>query len=203
MELLLIGIVILIASVILHEVMHGYVADLLGDPTARLAGRLTLNPLSHIDPLFSVLIPALLIFSGSPVIFGAAKPVPINPIHFKDFKKDIALSALAGPATNIVLAIIAALIYNIFPIKNYLITISLLQIVKINLALAILNLLPVPPIDGSKILIAFLPTNLANAYLSLQQYGLIILMLLLFTPIGIGSLINSLLVVALRLLGIP
>lgn len=203
MELLLIAIVILIASVILHEVMHGYVADLLGDPTARLAGRLTLNPLPHIDPLFSVLIPALLIFSGSPVIFGAAKPVPINPIHFKDFKKDIALSALAGPATNIVLAIIAALIYNIFPINNYLITISLLQIVKINLALAILNLLPVPPIDGSKVLIAFLPTNLANAYLSLQQYGLIILMLLLFMPIGIGSLINSLLVVALRLLGIP
>ena len=105
---LVIGLVILILSAILHEVMHGFTAFKLGDPTAKILGRLTLNPLPHIDPVMSVIIPALLVFSGSPIIFGAAKPVPINPIHFKDPKKDMALVALAGPLTNLFLAIISA-----------------------------------------------------------------------------------------------
>lgn len=203
---IIIGIAILLFSVILHEVMHGFVADKLGDPTARLAGRLTLNPIPHIDPVFSLIIPTFLIFSGSPVIFGAAKPVPINPIHFKDFKKDVALSALAGPAANIFLAIAASILFKISALSaNPLLSMALFETARINLSLAILNLLPIPPIDGSKVLVAFLPINIANTYLSLQSYGMIILLFLLFVPIGgisLGSFINSLLLTSLRLLGL-
>src|SRR3990170_5467479 len=111
----LIPIVILVASAILHEIMHGVVADRLGDPTARIMGRLTLNPIPHLDPMMSILLPALLVLSGSPVIFGAAKPVPVNPIHFRDPKKDMALTALAGPLTNLAIAIIAAQILKLSP----------------------------------------------------------------------------------------
>ncbi|KKS70660.1 MAG: Peptidase M50, partial [Candidatus Daviesbacteria bacterium GW2011_GWA2_42_7] len=102
----LIPIVILVASAILHEIMHGVVADRLGDPTARIMGRLTLNPIPHLDPIMSILLPTLLVLSGSPIIFGAAKPVPVNPIHFRDPKKDMALTALSGPLTNIALALV-------------------------------------------------------------------------------------------------
>src|SRR5579864_8601751 len=106
---LLIGLPVLIFSAILHEVAHGYVADILGDPTARLAGRLTLNPLKHIDPYMSILLPLLLILSGSPIILGGAKPVPVDEFNLRDGRKDIAIVALAGPMTNILLAVIASL----------------------------------------------------------------------------------------------
>src|SRR3989304_2347257 len=111
----LIPLVIFFFAAMLKEVMHGVVADKLGDPTARLMGRLTLNPIPHLDPIMSVLLPALLVLSGSPVIFGAAKPVPVNPIHFRDPKKDMALTALAGPLTNLAIAIIAAQILKLIP----------------------------------------------------------------------------------------
>src|SRR5690349_15414088 len=110
---MLLGIIVIVFSAILHEVMHGFVADRLGDPTARHMGRLTLNPIPHIDPLNSIIIPAILIFSGSPIIFGAAKPVPVNPLNLHDGKKDLALVALAGPITNIMLAVIAALLLKL------------------------------------------------------------------------------------------
>src|SRR3989304_3277712 len=109
----LITIAILVFSAILHEVSHGYVAERFGDPTARLAGRLTLNPKNHIDPLMSILLPLMLILSGSPVIFGAAKPVPIDPFNLKEGRKDIALVAIAGPITNIILAVIASIIVRL------------------------------------------------------------------------------------------
>src|SRR5437868_2496192 len=112
MELLL-GLVVLIFSAILHEIMHGWVANKFGDPTARIMGRLTLNPIPHIDPVMSIILPALLLFSGSPIIFGAAKPVPVDPRHFKDPKKDMAIVALAGPMTNLGLAIIGALLFHV------------------------------------------------------------------------------------------
>src|SRR5581483_3011847 len=109
---LVIGLPILIFSAILHEIAHGYVADRLGDPTARLMGRLTLNPGPHIDPFMSILLPLMLLLTGSPILFGAAKPVPIDPFNLKEGRKDMALVGLAGPLTNVLIAIAASVIFR-------------------------------------------------------------------------------------------
>src|SRR5260221_423843 len=208
---LLIGLPVLVFSAILHEVAHGYVADKLGDPTARLMGRLTLAPRPDIDLFMSILLPLLLIFSDSPVIFGGAKPVPIDPYNLRDGKKDDALVALAGPLTNIILAITAALLLKgisfipitstAFAIIAYILTI----IASYNILLAIFNLLPIPPLDGSKIFSLVLPDELATMYLSLSQIGIFILFFLLLFPIGGFSLslaISTLFDFAKTLLGI-
>lgn len=181
---LLIGLPILIFSAILHEVAHGLVADRLGDPTARLSGRLTLNPLKHIDPYMSILLPAMLLLFHSPVLFGGAKPVPIDPFNLKDGKKDVALVALAGPLTNLVLASIAAVVFHVIGNVNPLIATLFSFISQINIYLAIFNLLPIPPLDGSKVFALILPDREANAYLSLGNIGILILFLLLSFPIG-------------------
>lgn len=195
---IVIGLTILLFSAILHEVAHGFVADRLGDPTARLMGRLTLNPKSHIDPFMSVLLPLLLIMSGSPVIFGAAKPVPVDPFNLKEGRKDVALVALSGPLTNIVLAILASFLLKLIslPIVINALSLSLFSIfyllfaiiLKYNLLLAILNLLPIPPLDGSKVFSLLLPEKEANAYLSLGSIGIFILFFLLLFPFGGFSL---------------
>lgn len=195
---LIIGLVVLIFSAILHEVAHGFVADRLGDPTARLMGRLTLNPKSHIDPFMSVFLPLLLIMSGSPVIFGAAKPVPIDPFNLKEGRKDVALVALSGPLTNVILAILASFLLKLIslPIVMNVLSLSLFSIfyflfaiiLKYNLLLAILNLLPIPPLDGSKVFSLLLPEKEANAYLSLGSIGMFILFFLLLFPFGGFSL---------------
>ncbi len=201
----LIPLVVLVTSAILHEVMHGVVADRLGDPTARHAGRLTLNPIPHIDPLMSILIPALmLIGSGGHFAFGAAKPVPVNPIHFKDPLKDMALTALAGPLTNLFIAIVAAQILKLTP-NSQLLTPILFSIVVYNLMLAILNLIPIPPLDGSRVVAAFLPRNLLISYLSIERYGTFILLALLFFPLGpfsLGEIISNLIGFSIHALGI-
>lgn len=203
---ILIGLTILILSAILHEIAHGFVADRLGDPTARLMGRLTLNPKSHIDPMMSIALPLILILSGSPVIFGAAKPVPVDPFNLKEGRKDMALVALSGPLTNIVLAVLASLliklislpiVMNILPPLIFAISYFLFTIIlKYNLLLAILNLLPIPPLDGSKVFSLLLPDKEANAYLSLGSIGIFILFFLLLFPFGgfsLGSFLFSLL----------
>jgi Zn-dependent protease len=117
MELLsaLIALVIVIFSAILHEVAHGYVAERFGDPTARLMGRLTLDPRKHIDPMMSIALPLLLLISGSPIIIGGAKPVPVDPFNLRDGRKDLALVSLAGPLTNVAIAVVFSLILRIFP----------------------------------------------------------------------------------------
>lgn len=206
---------ILIFSAILHEIMHGFVAEKLGDPTARLAGRLTLNPLKHIDPFMSVLLPLLLIISGSPVVFGAAKPVPVDPFNLKEGRKDLALVSLAGPLTNVFIAIIASLLIKIIillsggflesgsivPIIYWI----LAKIVQLNLLLAIFNLIPIPPLDGSKVFALILPEKEARAYLALGSIGIFIIFFLLLSPIGgfsLGELIFNLLSFAEKLLGI-
>lgn len=199
MEIIL-GLTILIFSAILHEVAHGFVADRLGDPTARLMGRLTLNPKSHIDPMMSIALPLLLIFSGSPVIFGAAKPVPVDPFNLKEGRKDMALVALSGPLTNIILAIIAAFFLRLFNLVSFenistflilnTVYFILYTIVTYNLLLAIFNLLPIPPLDGSKVFALLLPEKEANMYLSLSSIGIFILFFLLLFPIGGFSLGN-------------
>ncbi|MBI2031990.1 MAG: site-2 protease family protein [Candidatus Levybacteria bacterium] len=209
----LISLIILLFSAILHEVAHGFVAERLGDPTARLAGRLTLNPRKHIDLYMSILLPLLLIISGSPVIFGAAKPVPVDPFNLKDGRKDMALVSLAGPLTNIIIAIISVTLIKIinltagpfFPPFLSLIYFLLLQITHLNLLLAIFNLIPIPPLDGSKIFALILPDKEAAIYLSLSSIGFFIIFFLLLFPIGgfsLGSMVYNILIFAEKLLGI-
>ncbi|HVV38843.1 MAG TPA: site-2 protease family protein [Candidatus Paceibacterota bacterium] len=165
---LVFGLLVLIFSVILHEVAHGYMANWLGDPTARLAGRLTLNPISHIDPIGSVILPGLLLITqpltGFPFLIGYAKPVPYNPYNLHG-KYDEALVAGAGPATNILLALIFGLLIRFGGAG---IDISVLSafatIAYINMLLALFNLIPIPPLDGSKVLSGILPRGLAHSY---------------------------------------
>ena len=212
MELIfgLISLVILIYSAILHEMAHGYVAERLGDPTARLMGRLTLNPKPHIDPIMSILLPLMLILSHSPVIFGAAKPVPVDPFNLKDGRKDLAIVSLAGPATNFLLALLATLLIKLVAfadIGSYsaLLHWFLLTVVRLNLLLGIFNLIPIPPLDGSKVFSLILPEKEAAAYLSIGSIGIFILFFLLLFPIGgfsLGGFIFGLLTFAESLLGI-
>lgn len=153
-EVIIVLIIALIVSVVLHEMAHGYMANHLGDPTARLQGRLTLNPLVHIDPLGSIIVPGLLIFSGAGFIFGWAKPVPYNPYNLRDQKWGEAKVAAAGPGVNIILAIIFAAVVGAAPalgLPGQFQEIGL-WIVYINLFLAFFNLLPFPPLDGSKVI---------------------------------------------------
>jgi len=209
----LVSLIILVYSAILHEIAHGFVAERLGDPTARLMGRLTLNPKSHIDPFMSILLPLLLILSGSPVIFGAAKPVPVDPFNLREPKKDMAIVSLAGPGTNILIAIIFALICRfLFPglpleviRSSGFVGFTLGTIVYINLLLAIFNLIPIPPLDGSKIFALILPDREAATYLSIGTFGILIIFFLLMFPIGGFSLENimfNLLTFSQHLLGL-
>lgn len=161
----------LIISVVIHEVSHGYAANWLGDPTARLAGRLTLNPLSHLDPLMSVILPGLLIATGSPILFGAAKPVPYNPYNLTNQKWGEAIVAFAGPAANLIIAVVFALIIRsaeVLDLSSSFVSLSV-QIIFLNLFLAFFNLVPIPPLDGSKILPKFLPFSLAMKYEGLRR----------------------------------
>ncbi len=155
---------VLILSVIAHEVAHGYAADSLGDPTARLAGRLTLNPLPHIDLMGSLVIPALLVFSHSPILFGWAKPVPYNPYNLKNRRWGEALVAGAGSATNILLAIIFGLIVRFgasLGLEATMLSFAAL-VAFINLFLGLFNLIPFPPLDGFTALRAALPWHLSS-----------------------------------------
>ncbi len=191
---LLIGLSILVFSAIIHEVAHGYAADRFGDPTARLLGRLTLDPRPHIDPFMTILLPLVMLLSGSPVIFGGAKPVPVDPFNLKEGRKDVALVALVGPLTNAIIAIVATLIFRFLDAVPLLVPAIvgwfLIEVIKYNLLLAIFNLLPIPPLDGSKVFAMLLPEEQANTYLSLQRFGMFILLFLLFFPIGGFSLMQ-------------
>lgn len=176
-------IIILIISVILHEVMHGLVALRFGDHTAQRAGRLTLNPLPHIDPVGSILMPFLFIISGSPFMLGMAKPVPVNPLNFTDIRKGEFFVSLAGVGTNLALATAAAIILYISLHLGYnsdILNKTLSYTFILNLSLGIFNLIPIPPLDGSRVVMSQLPLRLSQAYSRLEPYGLIIIIALLF-----------------------
>lgn len=181
----LFGLIVLIFSAIIHEISHGEVALMLGDKTAKLMGRISLNPIKHIDPIGTLLLPFVLIITGSSFIFGWAKPVPVNELNFKNPKKDMALTALAGPLSNIIISVILAILAHIFiatkvfDLSNQTI-IALLFIIKINIYLAIFNLVPIPPLDGSKILFGFLPFKYNYIEDFLNQYGLLLLITFIF-----------------------
>lgn len=174
----LIIIAALIISIVLHEMAHGHMANWLGDPTARLQGRLSPNPLVHIDPLGSIIIPALLFIGSTGFVFGWAKPVPYNPYNLRNQKWGEALVAAAGPAINIFLAVVFAIIIrfaDVFGLAQSFVEV-LVYVVYINLLLAFFNMIPIPPLDGSKILKALLPFSASIKYqnfiMQFERYGL-------------------------------
>ncbi len=179
-------IIVLILSVVVHEVSHGYAADELGDPTAREMGRLTLNPLKHLDPFGSVILPLLLSLVPGGVVFGWAKPVPFNPFRLKNPKRDSALIAFAGPASNLVIAIVFSIFYRIIAYipdtQGSLVSLEpfFASIIVINIVLAVFNSVPIPPLDGSKILFAFIPAKYERFFEPLERYGMFILLLFIF-----------------------
>lgn len=185
-----VGILPMIFAITVHEAAHGWVAKKYGDNTALAQGRITLNPIRHIDWIGTVLLPGLLLLTKSGFIFGWAKPVPVNARNFKKPIQDMAIVALAGPISNVLMAVFWALMIragiaigdNAKGIATPLIYMGSSGI-SINLSLALLNILPIPPLDGSRVLTAFLPDRLASQYNQLERYGFIILLILLYTKI--------------------
>jgi Zn-dependent protease len=180
-------VVVLFFSVIVHEVAHGYVALLNGDPTAKYSGRITLNPVPHIDPIGTILLPLLLVITGSRVLFGWARPVPVNPLNFRNYTwGEITVSA-SGPLSNLALAVIFAILLRL-GLGN----VGLMKMayygVSINIFLALFNLVPLPPLDGSHLLSAVLPRELNRLYRQLEPVGFILILLLFYTGI-LGAVI--------------
>lgn len=191
----------LIVAISIHEAMHAFTAHWLGDPTAADEGRLTLNPLAHIDLFATVLLPILLITFGLPPIL-AAKPVPFNPDRVKFDEFGAALVGLAGPLTNLVLAFATAGLLNILqPDYGTLLREGLLVFIQLNVGLFVFNMLPIPPLDGSRVLYAFAPEPLQRVMLQIEQFGLmaILLILFLFLPV-LSPIISNLNDFILRLL---
>ncbi len=200
----------LLLAITFHEAAHGYVAFRRGDPTAMMLGRVTLNPLAHIDPFGTILLPAILIFTGSPVLFGWAKPVPVNFRLLADQKRDPVLVASAGVLTNLVLAMISGILFRAIGFLDpevarkalfqglsavssggseavtLPVALMCIESIKWNVILAIFNLIPIPPLDGGRIAVGLLPFRASQALASVERYGMLILILLLmFDPFGI------------------
>ncbi len=192
----LFAVIVLVFSAILHEISHGFVAEKLGDPTARLAGRLTLNPLKHLDPFGSVILPLLLSLLPGGIIFGWAKPVPYNPFNLKNPEKGAALIALAGPASNLLIAAVLSVVYRLIPFvaagnQALLITGDLISaVVLINIVLGIFNLVPIPPLDGAKVILPLIPDRAGNFkrfFYDQNQYGWLLLIVFVFIGLPLIS----------------
>ncbi|MBO7611773.1 MAG: site-2 protease family protein [Elusimicrobia bacterium] len=183
-----VSVVVLLFSIIVHEVAHGFVAYKRGDSTAKLLGRLTLNPIPHIDILGSIILPAFLMLVGAPV-FGWAKPVPINMYNLKNPKQDMIFVSLAGVTANFLLAVIAGAI--MFLIRAFFADVSVMAsiyfilqyVIVINIVLMLFNLIPIPPLDGSRVVFFLLPRDLAQKYARIERYGFLIILVLLATNI--------------------
>ncbi len=187
-------------AVVIHEVSHGYVAYKLGDNTAKFMGRLTLNPIAHVDIFGTIILPAILLIAHSPVLFGWAKPVPVNFFNLRNPKRDSAYVALAGPASNIIMAIGFAIIYHIFvfvsiPYIQQPMLLTCIYGVQLNLIFAFFNLIPILPLDGGRILAAFMPPKMAYNFSKVEPYGMYIVIALIF--LGVFNVIYYLLVMPL------
>jgi Zn-dependent protease len=182
-----------LAAVVFHEVAHGWVANRLGDPTAARLGRLTLNPFAHVDLFGTVLVPLMLIVANSPFVFGWAKPVPVNYHNLRNPKRDMVWVAAAGPATNLLLAAGCAAVWQLvepvsgrqgvsgFPDALTLITLIAQGGILINVMLAVFNLLPLPPLDGGRVLVGLLPEPLSSHVARIEPFGFLVLIVLLMT----------------------
>lgn len=178
-------VVALVPAIVLHELSHGLAADRFGDPTPRAAGRLTLNPIKHIDPFGTVILPGLLLLPrlfgqvGTPV-FGYAKPMPFNPQNLRDPERQTMWIAAVGPITNLFLAVIGALVLRLAGSAGVELFRFLYIFILVNVLLAVFNLLPLPPLDGSKVLARFLPPRAREVYQSMEAYGVLILLVIFF-----------------------
>jgi Zn-dependent protease len=187
-------IVPLLFGIIFHEVSHGWVAEKLGDPTARMMGRITLNPISHIDPIGTIVLPGILLLTGSHVLFGWAKPVPVNFANLRGGRRDMALVAFSGPLSNLVLALLSSVIFHLTfsgptgagPVSDSIIVpVHLMagQSIWINLVLMLVNLIPILPLDGGRIVVGLAPEQIAIPMARMERYGMLIVLLLIASGI--------------------
>ncbi len=183
-----------ILAITFHEAAHGFVAYRLGDDTAWRLGRVSANPLRHVDPVGTILLPAMLLLMGAPFLFGYAKPVPVNFARLHNPKRDMVWVAAAGPATNILLALISGWLLHAAPSFSASaaewVAKNLVNSIRINAALAVFNMIPLPPLDGGRVAVGLLPTPLAIRLARTERYGMLILMFLLFVLPYIGDRLN-------------
>lgn len=200
-------IVPILLAITFHEAAHAYSAWRLGDPTAFKLGRVTFNPIRHVDPFGTVIVPGLLLLTGAPFLFGWAKPVPVMPGRLRNPRRDMALVALAGPLMNVALAVVSALLLQAVPFfpataAPWLVQ-TLYQSVLLNLVLAVFNMLPLPPLDGSRIVASLLPVGLARHYARLDRFGFLLLIAIIFLIPMLGRQIGVDLNVLRWLVGAP